>query len=62
MTLEEVVKQQGFESEAEFHKLVGSVDLSSPEAVLLFKRWQNEDGSKVGLVGLLPYCGESGLA
>src|ERR1044071_7653107 len=51
-SMEELVKSLGFESEEEFHHLVSSADLSSPEKIAAFKRWQTEDGSKEGLLKL----------
>lgn len=50
--MEALVKQLGFESEKEFHHLVASVDLSTPEKTAAFKKWQDEDGSKGGLLKL----------
>lgn len=52
--MEALVKQLGFESEKEFHHLVASVDISTPEKSAAFKKWQDEDGSKEGLLKLLP--------
>lgn len=52
MTLDEIVKQSGFESEKEFHTMVASVDLSTSEKITAFKKWQNEDGTKEGLLKL----------
>jgi len=42
-------KQAGFDSAAEFHRMVASVDLSTPDRFAAFKRWQEEDGTKQGL-------------
>ena len=50
--MEEIVKMNGFESLEEFNKLVSDVDLSSPDKVSKFKKWQNNDGSKDGLLNL----------
>lgn len=48
-SLEEVVKELGFESEKEFHKLVASIgfDLMGEAR---FTEWQLNDGSKNGLL------------
>jgi hypothetical protein len=46
------LKELGFESSAEFHKMVASVDLSSLAKIQDFKRWQNDDGTKAGLLKL----------
>lgn len=54
---DQALKQLGFESGAEFHRLVAGADLSSNAGIAAFKRWQFEDGSKVGLLRLLPSAG-----
>lgn len=51
--MEELVKECGFDSLAEFNELVNSVDLTTRDNIDSFKLWQNEDGSKFGLVALL---------
>lgn len=51
--LEQFVLQMGFESLVEFNRLVASVDLQRREHVEAFKRWQDEDGTKAGLVALI---------
>lgn len=50
--MEEIVRKMGFESEKEFHSLVASVDLSTPENMKAFKDWQNNDGTKEGILKL----------
>lgn len=50
--MEEIIKEKGFESLVEFHKLVASVDLSTTEKRSAFKTWQDDDGSKDGLLKL----------
>ena len=50
--MDELFKQVGFESEIEFHRLVAAADLSTPEKVQAFKAWQNNDGTKAGLLKL----------
>lgn len=52
MSLEQLIKENGFESEKELHELVSSVDLSTPENLISFKKWQEEDGTKKGLLNL----------
>ena len=47
-----VAKQNGFEDEGEFHRLVSEADVSTPGKVFLFKEWQLTDGSKEGLLKL----------
>jgi hypothetical protein len=44
--LEEAVKAMGFASEQEFHHLVSSIRLDSPERFARFKKWQHDDGTK----------------
>jgi len=50
--MEEIVKSMGFESLAEFNKMVSDVDLSSADKIKKFKEWQNLDGTKEGLIKL----------
>lgn len=52
MNLDNVVKACGFNGIADFNACVSNVDLSSPVKVAAFKRWQEEDGTKLGLLGL----------
>jgi hypothetical protein len=49
ITLEELVKANGFTSEKEFHSMVASVPLTSPGARGLFTAWQDNNGTKAGL-------------
>lgn len=50
--MEEIVKQYGFESVGEFHRMVADVDLTSAEKIAAFKKWQEDDGTKKGLIAL----------
>ena len=50
MSLEEIVIELGFESEKEFHQLVSTTDISTPEKYNAFKSWQYNDGTKEGLL------------
>jgi len=50
--LDDTVKKLGFESGAEFCRLVASVDMSAPEKLQAFRRWQVTDGTKEGLLKL----------
>lgn len=52
--MEKIVKRMGFESEAEFHQLVSSVDLSNPTRLAMFLAWKQADGTKQGLLKLFP--------
>ena len=51
--LEERVKQLGFEDLAEFNHLVASVDLSLPDRMAFFRKWQDEDATKEGILRLI---------
>ena len=48
--MEEIVKQMGFKSEKEFHKLVSSVDLTDTINMQMFLQWKQNDGTKKGLL------------
>ncbi len=50
--MEEIIKTMGFQNMAEFNRLVASADLSTPQRLLDFKKWQTDDGSKDGLMKL----------
>lgn len=52
---ESKLKELGFESAAELHRLVAQVDISTEERKQKFKRWQDEDGSKLGLEALMSH-------
>jgi len=49
--MDKFVKEMGFESEKEFHKMVSSVDLT--KNMKAFLNWKEEDGTKIGLEKLL---------
>lgn len=51
-TIDDIVLQKGFESLNEFYRLVANTDLSSTNKLASFRRWQNEDGTKEGLLKL----------
>ena len=55
INMEELIKKMGFESVGEFHRLVATTDISSPEKLEAFKRWQEGDGTKDGLLKLTPH-------
>lgn len=59
MTFEELVIKKGFESEKEFHKLVSSPDISSPETFERFNQWKQNDGTKQGLIKAFPELHDS---
>jgi len=42
----------GFENRHEMRALIASADISTAEKLAAFKRWENEDGSKAGLLNL----------
>lgn len=53
--MEKLVKQLGFESVQEWHKLVANVpDLTDPKKLAAFEDWKENDGSKEGLLKLYP--------
>lgn len=43
--MEEFVKEMGFESVEEFHRLNASVDLSDPEKMKKYLDWKENDGT-----------------
>lgn len=47
---DDIAKALGFANAAEFHRMVASVDIAEPGRAAAFKRWQDEDGSKDGLL------------
>jgi hypothetical protein len=49
---DEIARQFGFSNAAEFHYMVANADISTPERLAAFKRWQEDDGSKDGLARL----------
>lgn len=51
--MEELVKECGFDSLDNFNYLINLVDLSTEESIKNFKEWQNEDGTKSGLLTIL---------
>ncbi len=53
MTLKEFCETHGFKNEEEFHKLTCKVDISRPMNLARFKNWQDEDGTKKGLLKVI---------
>jgi len=53
MSLKDDVTDLGFESLEEFSKLVASVNLSTSEKQMEFRKWQFLDGTKEGLLKLI---------
>ena len=49
---DKLVQEYGFNNLKEFFKLVGELDLSTSKKQKDFKNWQNNDGSKKGLLAL----------
>ena len=49
---EDLFKELGFESAAEFYKMSSDVDLSSAEKMAAFQSWKENDGTKAGLKAL----------
>lgn len=52
--MSDMFKDLGFESEEEFHRMVAAVDISDTSVFPRFKQWQEHDGTKAGLLELLP--------
>ena len=52
-TMEELVKQLGFESVEEFHKLNATPDLSDPKKMRMYLEWKDNDGTKEGLLKVI---------
>lgn len=50
---DEEARKLGFENLAELLRLVAKVNLSSAGAIHDFKEWQNNDGTKEGLLKLI---------
>lgn len=50
--MEEFVKLLGFDSVTQYNKLVFTTDVSTPEKLAAFEKWQGEDGTKEGLLRL----------
>ncbi len=48
--MEELIKQMGFESMEEFHRLNASIDLSDNKKLKLYLEWKENDGTKDGLL------------
>jgi len=51
--MEELVKQMGFESLKEFHKLNASADIKDPEKMKMYLDWKENDGTKEGLLKVI---------
>ncbi len=51
--IEDAARTAGFENAAEMRRLVCEVRLASPQDIWDFKRWQDGDGTKEGLLALL---------
>jgi hypothetical protein len=54
--IDRVLRELGFEDEKEFNRLVSSVNLTSGNRRLLFKQWQQDDGTKKGLLHVMEVC------
>jgi len=48
----DIVKQYGFESLEEFSQLISSLNLTTMEKLIAFRKWQENDGTKAGLLKL----------
>ncbi len=54
-TLEEIVVSYGFSNEQEFHDMVAKFHPCTPLRLAMFRKWQQTDGTKVGLEKLLEW-------
>ncbi len=45
---DKIAKLHGFSDAEDLHSHVSRADISTPEKMRAFKRWQKEDGSKKG--------------
>jgi hypothetical protein len=54
LSLEEYSRQAGFNGLRDFNSLVAAVPLSKPGALTLFMAWQDEDGTREGLLKAFP--------
>lgn len=52
--LDEFAKEHGFEDARALSRLTAKVNISNPDTWLLFSKWKDEDGSKDGLLKLIP--------
>jgi hypothetical protein len=59
--MEEFVKLLGFDSLNQYNKLVFTTDVSTPEKLAAFEKWQEEDGTKEGLLRLRGEVEESSV-
>lgn len=50
--MEALVKELGFESLSEYHRLVANIDISTKEKLKDFENWKENDGTKQGLLNL----------
>ncbi len=52
MTMDELARAMGFAGAAEFHRLVAATDITTQDKLAAFRSWQENDGSKAGLLAL----------
>jgi len=55
-SFDEAARENGFANEAELFAMIAKVDMTAPGAILLFRNWQNNDGSKEGLQDVINTC------
>lgn len=55
-----IAAELGFASAEELQQLVASVPLGEPNGLARFKRWQNDDGTKAGLLQEFPSLADAG--
>lgn len=49
---DQMAQALGFADTADFHHCVAAVDIYDADKMAAFKRWQDEDGTKAGLLRL----------
>lgn len=59
--MEEFVRLLGFDNLSQYNKLVFTTDVSTPEKLAAFEQWQEEDGSKEGLLRLRDEMDKGGI-
>ena len=50
---DQIAQSLGFSDAKEFSQMVSDVDMSTDEKISAFKKWQDEDGTKEGILMLM---------
>ena len=51
--MEKIIKELGFSSVEEFHKLNSTPDISDPNKMKMYLDWKENDGTKEGLLKVI---------